>query len=504
MRLATSEQCREIDHLSVEVYGLTNDILMESAGTLAAREIQLNFFPELSRGNVAIVCGPGNNGGDGFVVARHLHSMGFRDLTVFYVAPGKKPSELCRRQMERANLHGIRVVDVSKSAAKLEAIKSSQLIVDALLGIGFRGKLQPGFLKAIELMNAAKAAKVSLDMPSGLNANTGVVGQAAVRAAMTLTFGLAKPGFFVGDGPTHVSKLRILPIGYPHESLRGVATSHFLFNDRLAKRYLPKRKNTGNKSDYGRLVVAAGSEASWGAGILASHSAYRMGAGYVYWASHENPLSQLVQIPEVITRPLNSDDLWDQEKISAWVVGPGLGVSGATRDLLLKLKQAGAKKVVVDADAITVAVKEKLFPFPETWILTPHAGELSRIIGWDSREIEDNRYEAALEGAKRTGCHLLLKGYRSVLAYQNRAMVINSGNSALSKAGTGDVLAGMVGSLLAQGMDTLQGTATAAYVHGRLAEEWVRKGHDRATLMPSDIKDELPSLLARIAAAVVF
>lgn len=504
MRLATCSQCKEVDELSVKVYGLTGDILMESAGTLAAREIQLSYFPELSASHTAILCGPGNNGGDGLVVARHLHSMGFRDITVFLLAPLKSQTDLFKIQLKRCELHGIRIVDGSRSMKKLEAIRSSKLIVDALLGSGLDGGLRGDFMGAAELVNSIKVPVLSLDVPSGLNADRGIVENIAIRADMTFTFGLAKPGFFVADGPRHIGKLRTLSIGYPHEALRGTATSHFLFNEKLAKRYLPKRKDQDNKSNHGRLVIAAGSEGKWGAGILASHSAYRMGVGYVYWTSFTPPLEHLTSIPEVMTRDIDDDELWDSEKISSWVVGPGLGTGSETRDLIRKLQAQKVEKVLLDADALTVAVKERIFPLPSTWVLTPHAGELSKIIGWEVKEIESNRFEAALEGARVTGCHVLLKGYRSVMAYQKRCMVINAGNSALAKAGTGDVLSGMIGALMAQGLDSLQAAATGAFLHGKMADDWLRRGLNQNTLLASDIQEELPALLSRISSSVVF
>lgn len=504
MRLVTAKQMKEIDELSVKVYGLTGEILMEAAGTLAAREIQLNYFPELSRGQVAVVCGPGNNGADGLVVARHLHSMGFRDLIVFTLASPSAQSDLFKLQLKRAELHGVRIQNIYRSMKKLEALRSATLVVDAIFGIGLNKSVQGDYSKLMETVNSMKVPKISLDIPSGLDADCGTVHGSAIRADLTLTFGLAKPGFFIGEGPSHVGKLRTLPIGFPFESLRGVATTHFLFNDRLARRYLPKRGDTDNKSDHGRLMVAAGSSGKWGAGILASHAAFRMGSGYVYWGSFQAPDDQIKSIPEVMTRALDDPEIWTENRIQAWVVGPGLGVNEQTRDLILKLKKSKVQKLVLDADALTVAVKYKLFPLPSTWVLTPHAGELSRIIGREPAEIEQDRFSAVLEGARVTGCHVLLKGYRSVLAYQDRCMVINSGNSSLAKAGTGDVLAGMIGSLMAQGLDSLQATATAAYIHGRLADDWLRRGLHRSTLLASDIQEDLPSLLSRIASSVVF
>lgn len=501
MRLATVEQSRKIETLAQKVYGLSDELLMECAGALAAREIQQAFYPELTRGMTAIVCGPGNNGGDGLVVARHLHSMGFRDLTVFVLA-GKKKNPLLKLQLKRAGLQGLRIVEISGTTKKLEQVKSATLVVDAVFGIGLNKEIKGEFRKAIEVMNSSMVPKVAIDIPSGLNADTGEVMSLAVNAAMTITFGLAKPGFFVGDGPSQVGRLRVVAIGFPHEAIRGVATTHFLFNDKLAKRYLPVRKENSNKSNYGRLLIYAGKSGTWGAGILAAMSGYRIGAGYVTLASQDLPENLLQEAPECMTAGLHDEAAL--KNATAVAIGPGLGVSELTAELLLKLKRAKVEKVVVDADAITVAVQKKLFPFPKSWVITPHAGELSRVLKVDAREIERNRFAYARKAAKITGCHVLLKGYRTVIAYGERCMVVQAGNAALAKAGTGDVLTGMIGGLMAQGLDTLQASATAAYIHGRIADEWVRKGHDKSSLVASDIKDELPLLLNRLSGGVIF
>jgi NAD(P)H-hydrate epimerase len=188
MRLATAQQAREIDELSVSAYGLTGDILMESAGTLAAREIQLNFFPELGRGQVAVVCGPGNNGGDGLVVARHLHAMGFRDLAVYVLAPPNKQSELFKLQLRRAELHGLRVHSLHRAMKKAEALRSVTLVVDAIFGHGLKTEVQGDYASLIEIINSLKVPKVSVDLPSGLDPDRGVVLGVAVRADMTLSF----------------------------------------------------------------------------------------------------------------------------------------------------------------------------------------------------------------------------------------------------------------------------------------------------------------------------
>lgn len=497
MRLATVAQAQQIDDISQTVYELNGETLMEAAGALAAREIDLTFLPELTRGAVAVIAGPGNNGGDALVVARHLHSSGHRDLRVFTIAPKAARSPLFLRQLKRCELAGIRIVDLTDIPERVEQIKSAELIVDGIFGIGLKKPIAEPYLSVIEAMNSSKAPKVSLDTPSGLNCGTGRVEGTAVRAALTITFGLAKPGFFVSEGPAHTGKLRVLPIGFPFEALRGISTTHFLFTERLARRYLPARKETANKSDHGHLLLVAGRPGYWGAGILAGSSAFRMGAGYVTWASYEPPYEVLKEVPEILTANVNDAKLW-QSKFSAVAIGPGLGVSKETAVLIERLKGLKEIPVVVDADAITTCVEHGLFPLPSHWVITPHAGELARILKVHAQDLERDRFQACFEAYAKTKCHVLLKGYRSLLAFENRCMIIHAGNSALAKAGTGDVLTGMIGSLLAQGMDTTPATATAAYLHGRLADEWLRSGQDKSSLTASDLKAILPQIVSRL------
>lgn len=503
MRLATVEQTRAIDELSQSKYKLTGEILMEAAGISAAREIEQSFYPELKSGKTAIICGAGNNGGDGLVVARHLHSMGYRDVFVFLVAPQEKRTLLFVKQLERVELQGLNVVDLIQHPEKTEQIQSSKLIVDGILGVGLKGVVRNPYKEIIEAVNSCQSIKVSLDAPAGLDCDRGQILGHCVKANMTLSFGLAKPGFFVSQGPLQIGRLRVLPIGFPHEALRAVATSCFAFTERLVRRYLPRRKEESNKSHHGHLLLCAGQKNSWGAAILAASSAYRSGVGYVTVASEEEMSSDLLQaVPEALGAGLSGDQLsqtLENDKISAVAVGPGFGVKESLKELILKLIAQNKKCVVLDADALTVCAQEKLFPLPESWVLTPHAGELSRILDVPAREIEADRFYYAKQAAEKTGCHVLLKGFRSVLAYKERSMVILAGNSALAKAGTGDVLTGLIGSFLAQGLPTLQATASAAFIHGKVADEWVRTGKSRSALCAHDLKDHLPDLLGRLS-----
>lgn len=502
MRLATRAQAQEIDLLSEKVFHLSGEILMESAGLVSAREVDQTFYPDLKKGKIALICGPGNNGGDGLVMARHLFALGHRDLDLYLLAPAAQRSELFSKQLKRVEVGGFRLIDLEREPEKIDQIRSAGFIVDALFGTGLTRPLTGDYLRIVEVINSSQVNVVSLDTPSGIDCDAGVIMGVAVKATMTITFGLAKPGFFLGDGPRCCGRLRVVPIGFPYEVQRGVATSHFGFNERLVHRYLPKRSDKSNKSDCGRVLVAAGHEGMWGAAILAATSAYRMGAGYVTVASFEDPSPVLLEVPEVLTARLSQDFL-KQQKWSSLVVGPGLGVSKECADFIALLKE-DQEHVVLDADALTVCVQFGLFPLPESWVVTPHSGELSRILKISANEIEADRCRFALQGAHQVGCHLLLKGFHSVLAFEKRCMIIMAGNSALAKAGTGDVLAGMIGGLLAQGLPTLQATATAAYIHGRMADEWVRVGHGRASLCASDLREHLPVLMGRLGRGALF
>ena len=514
MKLATVEQSRVMDSLSQD-YDLSAELLMESAGAVAAREIIRVFSSELSGGVTSVLCGPGHNGGDGCVVARHLFSAGFEKIHIFMLETGKPFSPLLKKQLERLKKQGLSVTSLSLKNFRVPSdsgdlisgppltenyqseLKSSVLIIDALFGTGSRGcEAEVGLL--VDFVNSLKTRVVSLDAPSGLDCDRGVFGGSAVKALMTLSFGLAKPGFFIAEGPSHTGELRVLPIGFPLELQKKICTTHFLFDERSTLSHFPKREERSHKANHGRLLVCAGSEGYWGAGVLAASSAYRMGTGYVLWASEKEPSPHIMEIPEVMTSGMD-EALSSMDKVNAVAFGCGLGVNKKTAEALRKLKESGCRRVVLDADGITTAIQFGLLPLCESWVITPHSGELSRLIDKKTREIERDRIKAAFEGAEKAGCHVLLKGYRSVLVSQGKVTIINSGNSALATAGTGDVLTGMIGALLAQNLETEPAVAMAAYIHGRLADEWVKSGFHKGSLSASDLKESLPSLLVRLS-----
>ncbi len=258
------------------------------------------------------------------------------------------------------------------------------------------------------------------------------------------------------------------------------------------KKDLPKRFKHTHKSSYGKLLVIAGHEGFWGSGILACRSALKMGVGYVYWASHQNPQSVVSKIPEVLT--LKISKIKDFSKFDAVLIGPGLGVTLKSLKVLKSLRNH--PRVVVDADALTLLSK-KSFSTPKTWILTPHPGELARILNTTAAKINQSRAESLKQGVQDLPCNMLLKGYRSLVTDGDQIFEIQSGNEALAKAGSGDVLSGMVAGLLAQGLLPQKALLVGAFVHGFIANLWVKKFTSHS-LNPSDLIDLIPTALKKI------
>lgn len=487
IRLANSIQMAEIDRLSEQKYQISSETLMESAGAVTAKKIlsSNNFNTQ----QVMILCGPGNNGGDGLVTGRHLLSSGIK-TDIF--CPQNSKSSLIQKQKEKLKNHTLYSIEDLEEIKKIS--KQSTLIVDALFGIGLSKNIKGAYLKIIEWINQSKKQIVSLDVPSGLNCNTGQVQGIAVKAHHTFSFGLAKPGFYLSKGPSHTGKLNILSIGFPKDLILEQANSYFLINESWVSSKLPKRKSDDHKAKQGHLLILAGHEGFWGAGHLASLSAYRMGAGYVTWAGRgEYP--PLGSVPEVLTKKISDKDLFSNK--TAVVIGPGLGVHSETKDLLLKLKKQKFP-VLVDADAFTVCVQENLFPLPSNWAVTPHSGELARLFGVKGQDIDSDRLSFAKKAFQQIGALVLLKGLHSILVDQEKHFIIPTGNSALAKAGTGDVLSGFIGALMARSLSTFTATAVGSFIHGKLADEWVKSGRDADTLMAQDLKDLLPSVLTKL------
>lgn len=495
-QLVTSEQALQLDQRTQQINSVIAESLMDRAGEEIFTRIVAEF---LNLESVLVLVGPGNNGGDGLVIARSLAE---KKLKVLVVAPHEGTSELwIKKKNQLLETHSdLEWVNGNDLATFFENHKSAKwsLLIDAAFGVGLGRPLSALWVSTLSFLGERTLFKVAVDIPSGLNATTGLRGDGVLTFDRTYTLGLAKLGLVVGDGPSVCGRISVLDIGFSDQAMGELNLKIFYFGIRDAVRALPEASDWAlNKSVRGNLLIIAGSPGMEGAGALASLAGARMGAGYVTWARW--PEKDL-PTPEVILSAVLDEGfrfLDSMKPPSAVVVGPGLGINERSQRLIRNVyEQFRDISVVVDADALHLLKMEGLYPVPKNWILTPHAGELARILGVSVAEINNNRLMAVLKAQKELGGTVLLKGYRSLVADgAGRVVVIGSGGPVLGKAGTGDVLAGMVGGCLAMGMSPEAGLLLSSFIHGRAGDLFAKKWKNDFSMIASDLIDMIPKVL---------
>jgi len=467
-----SEQ-RELDRWAIEELGLPGVELMERAG-IGLAELTAELAPQ---GQIVAVCGKGNNGGDGFVAARWLRERGRQVDVLLLGAPDELRGD-AKVNFER--LDGAPAVPFEAGA-----LEGAAAIIDAILGTGFAGEPREPAKGAIEAINGAAAgAVVACDVPSGVDASTGEVAGAAVRADATATFHAAKPGLWIAPGKTLAGRVTVVDIGIPDggpvEPSVGLIGSAVLDG-------IPRRGADSNKFAAGSVLVCGGSTGLTGAPCLASEAAMRAGAGYVT-ACVPASLNAIFEsrLLEVMTVPLPDDGgalqraaldtvLARSERAQALVLGPGLGRDPSTAELARELAARVATALLLDADGLNAhaSALERLAGRSSPTVLTPHAGELGRLLGIESAEVGAHRLRSARSAADTAQAIVVLKGDDTIVAEpRGRTAVSRGGAPALATAGTGDVLSGVIGACLAKGMDPFQAACAGVYLHleaGRLA-----------------------------------
>ena len=466
--------------------------LMERAGKAVAETV-LQRFPDASR--VSVWCGPGANGGDGFVAARLLHEAG-RTVEIRLLADESRVRGDAAENLRRAKELGVSFVAEAGP---------TDVVVDALFGTGFTGAPRREAADAIELINGLGDQAVAVDIPSGVDASTGEVARVAVRAAATVTFHAPKVGHVVGPGRFHAGDLEVADIG-----LEGVET----LNGRVSSSVLelvPRRTARDNKYSAGCVVVVGGSTGMTGAACLAAEAAMRAGAGYVF-ACVPASLSLVFEqrLLEVVTRPCEDggtgrlgpealDGILDAaRRADAVALGPGLGRSDETRELVRLLLERLELPVVLDADGLW-ALKGHLdwvFTREPATVLTPHAGELARLLGLTSERVGARRLDAVRSGADDAGAVVVLKGADTLIAAPGRGVLVSDlGNPGLATAGSGDVLTGILAAFLAKGMEPRAAAAAATAAQGVAAGRAAQTG-GYAGMIASDVVSALSPLLS--------
>jgi len=519
----STEAMRTADRNTMETFGLPGFALMETAGRGAADAIEAEFGPMAGR-SVLVLAGKGNNGGDGFVVARVLAGRGayVRIVTTATENGATEDTAHNLRLFRQVVEHDDRLaLDAFEDIRQLSAARAPDLVVDALLGIGVTGALRTPVDALARWINGQPAPVVALDIPTGLGSDTGVAQPDTVRADLTVTMAARKSGLLFNDGPTHAGRIAVVDIGIPPHLMRealDVAGSARRTSDAGIRALLPERPHDAHKYTAGRVVAVAGSHAFTGAAVMASESAARAGAGAVICCTPERarPIVE-TKLTEVMTVPVAETDegtiAFDAlstlaeraEPADAVLVGCGLGRHAETQRLVRTLLTKLDGPVVVDADGLNALAghTDLITQYADgQWVLTPHTGELARLIGTNpstgSGQTFDTTDRIALvaEWAERWNCVLVLKGMPSVIGTPDgQVFVAGISHPALATAGTGDVLAGMIAGLLAQGLAPRDAALCALHLGGRAAERYAatRQPHSMLTM---DLLKELPFVFA--------
>jgi NAD(P)H-hydrate epimerase len=498
---------RALDRHTIETLGVPGELLMESAGRAVAEAVLALRAPGSP---VLVVCGPGNNGGDGLVAARHLHALGVPVRAALLAAETKLAPDAA------ANLARVRAAGVPLEGAGF-GVPRGGVVVDALFGTGLARAVAGPTAAAIARLNEARGAcrVVAVDLPSGLDADTGQPLGAAVHADVTVTLGLPKLGLALEPGRTLAGRVVVARIGIA-DTAPGAGAAAELLTRAGAGRRLPARPAQGHKGSFGHVLVVAGSLGKSGAAALAVQGALRAGAGLVTAACPAGLQPILaVKCTEAMTAPVPDTEehgfaAAGEEAILALArerdvvaLGPGIGRAAETCALVRGLVKRLEKPLVLDADGLFAlgadpgALKARRAPT----IVTPHPGEAGRLLGIGADAVNRDRPGAARRLAERTGSCVLLKGAASVVATAEGRVRINpTGGPALGTGGTGDVLTGVVAALLAQGLDGFEAAALGAFVHG-LAGDRIAEGRGSAGLLAGELADELPPALEALRAA---
>jgi ADP-dependent NAD(P)H-hydrate dehydratase / NAD(P)H-hydrate epimerase len=498
--LPDAETMTSIDRWAIEQRGVPSLELMERAGAGVARVVER----VASDGPVAVVCGKGNNGGDGLVVARLLREAG-REVTVACAAP---PTELSAdAQQNLGRLPGEKPHTLDTGEWAQSSLERAAVIVDALLGTGFQGEPRGIVAEAIEAMNVAGAPVVSVDVPSGVDGSTGVVRGGAVYAAVTVTFHAAKPGLWIRPGKAHVGALETIDIGIPRGA-PGEATVGLI--DRVVLDLLPRRAASSTKFTSGHVLVVGGSRGLMGAPRMTAHASMRAGAGYVTACVPSSLQGILASAgpAEMMTRGLAEQDgsvsieavasvLAETGRGGTLALGPGLGRSEGAVGFARALARQATVALVLDADGLNAyaGCLDGLSERDAPTVLTPHAGELGRLLEVDSSEVERERLRHARAAAELAAAVVVLKGDDTLItAPGGRVAVSPGGSPALATAGSGDVLTGVIAALLASGLDAFAAAAVGVFVHAAAGREAARRQGAPEGVVASDVIAALPAV----------
>lgn len=455
--LYRAAQVRELDRLAIEEYGIATEQLMERAGAAAFRLLRAHWSQAR---RIGVVCGTGNNGGDGYVLARLAHEAGLR-VTVHAVGDADRLRGAALRAARAAREAGVEVMNHADGA-----LAGHEVIVDALLGTGLDREVGGAQRAAIEAINAGEAAVLALDVPSGLDADTGRIRGVAVRADLTLSFIGLKQGLFTADGPDCSGRVHYSSLGVPAQVFARVPAAASRFTQQTLATRLEPRARGAHKGQYGHVLIVGGDHGMSGAALLAGQAALRAGAGLVSLATRSAHAAMLsVAQPELMCHGIEDAATLSRLMGRATVIaiGPGLGRTVWAQDMLGAVRES-PRPLVVDADALNLLAQDP--GRRDDWVLTPHPGEAGRLLGTTAGEVQADRFEAVRRLQRRYGGTVVLKGAGSLVCDPVGAIgLCHGGNPGMAGGGMGDLLTGVIAGLIAQGKDPAEAARLGTAVH---------------------------------------
>lgn len=493
MYIMSRKNCSNIDKQTIDEYNMPGIILMENA----AEQIFRNISTLENR--YIIFCGNGNNGADGLAVGRKL-ILDNKDVLFVLIKPRENPSEEFQINfniLKSLNSNMLIIDDIDKLDEIQQLIEEFPIVIDSIFGIGLDRKLNDFYIKIIDIINNSKKKIIAVDVPSGLDADTGRPLGNAVKADITYTVEVIKKGFIEYSALEYLGDLKVIQIGIPENVKQANDENIYVLSRESYRNKLIKRKIYGHKGNYGRAVLVAGSIGCLGAARLATESCIRSGAGLttlITSSEGRKLLSGSLVEGMLATFEDNEKVKYLLSKADAVAFGPGIKEDEESMKLLEEIIIDSPSSIIIDAGGINLLSKSKkcLCSVKDKVILTPHPGEMARLIGKDISYVEENRIECSREFAKQYKCIVLLKGYNTIITDGRNVFINKTGNSKMASGGMGDTLTGIITALVAQGYSNMDATLLGAYIHGLAAEYSAR---DRYSIIARDLIESIPFVM---------
>ena len=492
--LLTGKQMQSADYYTINEIGIPSMVLMERA---ALKTVEIMEQENLNFKDVLVVCGSGNNGGDGYAIARLLHLKGY-NVSIYFLGNETKRSIENKQQKKIAEYYRI---PVKQEIGKEEY----SVIIDAIFGTGLSRDVEGQYAEIIDKLNQMSGYKVSIDTPSGIQDNTGKVMGVAFQADMTVAIAFAKRGQMLEAGNPYVGKLKVADIGIYIDAVMSEDKLTYCYDYEDFKRQFPKRTPNSHKGSYGKVLLIVGSKGMSGAALLCARAAYATGSGLVQIYTHEdNRVIIQKSLPEAIVSAYTEYDENQLKQIIDWAdvvgIGSGLGMSDTAEKLVKYTIQFANIPCVVDADALNLIAKDTtiLQNVSQPMILTPHMKEMSRLLSCDVQELKDRKIELLEQFVEEYPVSCVLKDARTIIGCKKENLFLNlTGNSAMAKGGSGDVLTGIIAAIMAQKVDAHQAACLGVYLHG-LSGDCAREYKGSYSVLAGDLVDSIGEILKQI------